>query len=220
MSRQAAKTISGHFRSPGLRLYARGKIAADPVYAAALARLRGSDLPILDVGCGIGLLGFYLREAGLGNEIFGIDLDAGKIRAGAEVAREHYRGIQLMAGDAREALSGFSGSVALLDVVHYLTDEEQTQLLSAAADRVAPGGICIIRDCINDGSWRYRATYLEESFARAIGWLRVPRLNFPSLAALCQPFQSRGFGLEIAPLWGRTPYNNYLLVFSRDQRAA
>ena len=215
MSRSAAETIAGHFRSRTLRLYARGKIAADPVYAAALECFRGSELPILDVGCGIGLLGFYLREAGLSNEIFGIDLDEEKVRAGGEVAREHYRGIELIAGDARQTLSGFRGSVALLDVVHYLDDEEQAQLLGAAAARVAPGGICIIRDCINDRSWRYRATYLEESFARTIGWLKVPRLNFPSLNALTEPFESRGFRSEITPLWGRTPYNNYLLVFAR-----
>lgn len=217
MSRSVARTIARHFQSRGLRAYAKAKIGADPVYGAALERFRQTDLPILDVGCGIGLLGFYLREAGLTNQLVGIDLDAGKVAAGLAVARQHYDGIDLMAGDVRNELADFSGAVALLDVVHYLTDEEQGQLLAAAAERVAPGGMVVIRECINDGSWRYRATYAEEWFARAIGWLRVPRLNFPSLLTITREFESRGFRSEISPLWGRTPFNNYLLVFTRPQ---
>jgi SAM-dependent methyltransferase len=200
-----------------LRTYARAKISADPVYAAVLERFRSSPLPILDIGCGVGLLGFYLREAGLKNPIVGIDTDVKKVRAGQEVAARAYAGIDLIVGDARRDLAEFAGNVALLDVIHYLTDPEQHEVLAAAASRVAPGGIAVIRDCIRDGTWRYRMTWAEEWFAKTIGWLRVPRLNFPTLDALTTEFDRRDFSGEVTPLWGRTPYNNHLLVFRRPE---
>ena len=126
MSAAAAKAIAAKFESRRLRMYARAKVAADPVYAAALEQLRGSALPLLDIGCGIGLLAFYLRESGLENPIIGIDTDAEKIRAGAAVAASHYRDVKLLCRDAREP-AAFSGNVTLLDVVHYLTDSEQRE---------------------------------------------------------------------------------------------
>ena len=47
------------------------------------------------------------------------------------------------------------------------------------------------------------------------GWLRVPRLNFPSVEQIVAPFHARGFEVSVAPMWGRTPLNNYLFVFRR-----
>ena len=45
--------------------------------------------------------------------------------------------------------------------------------------------------------------------------LRVPRLNFPSVEQIVAPFHARGFEVSVAPMWGRTPLNNYLFVFNR-----
>ncbi|PYQ62286.1 MAG: hypothetical protein DMF58_02195 [Acidobacteria bacterium] len=59
-----------------LRSYVRAKLATDPVYDAAFECLRGSELPVLDIGCGVGILGMYLRERGFTAPIVGIDHDA------------------------------------------------------------------------------------------------------------------------------------------------
>jgi 2-polyprenyl-3-methyl-5-hydroxy-6-metoxy-1,4-benzoquinol methylase len=207
-----AEKIAQRFGSPWLRSYVRRKIQWDPVYAAARDTFAGSTLPILDVGCGVGLLALYLREMGFEQDLLGIDTDGEKIELAREIS-EQSPGLEFVHGDATRDLGHFSGNVALLDVLHYLTDEEQRRLLDECAKRVAPGGAMVIRDCIRDGTLRYRLTWLEESFARTIGWLRVPRLNFPTRETLTAPFE--GFTAEITPLWGRTPYNNYLIVFRR-----
>ena len=42
--------------------YAGRKLRRDPIFPAAYELLRESNEPLLDVGCGVGLLAFYLRE--------------------------------------------------------------------------------------------------------------------------------------------------------------
>ena len=72
----------------------------------------------------------------------------------------------------------------------------------------------IIRDGIRDGSWRYRVTYAQEMFSRVVRWLRAERLHFPARDDVIRPFA--GFDVEVMPLYGRTPFNNYLFVFRRS----
>ena len=198
--------VAALFDSRFLRGYARSKLARDPVYAAVASRL--PELPLLDLGCGLGLLALSLRRRGFRSPVTGIDHDAKKIDAARKAAEG---AIDFRRGDVRDAVD-FQGSVALLDVLHYFSDEDQSRILRNARSCVAPGGVVIIRDAIRDGSWRYRTTYVAETFARAIGWLRGERLNFPARDAIVSAFD--GFDCEVVPMWGGTPFNNYLFVFS------
>jgi SAM-dependent methyltransferase len=208
------RRIAAHFDTFFLRQYVRGKMASDPLYPAVADLLRQHEHPLVDVGCGVGLMAFYLREAGITIPIAGIDHDAAKIEAGRKIAAS-YAGIELLAADARESLPA-GHSVLLLDLLHYFTADIQRKLLTAAAEGVPPGGVVIVRDAVRDGSWRYRITYAQETFARLIGWLKAERLEFPTRELVVEPFQDRGFAVEVTPLWGGTPFNNYLFVFRRS----
>ncbi|MHB0969397.1 MAG: class I SAM-dependent methyltransferase [Thermoanaerobaculia bacterium] len=211
--RTAEERVAAQFSSPWLRHYVPWKLRLDPLYPAAASALGASLAPIVDIGCGVGLLAFYLRERGLKQPITGIDTDEAKIGAAAAIATQ-YPDIKFRVCDAR-ALGELSGSFALLDVLHYMPDEEQAGVLETVAGAVSPGGAVVIRDAVRDGSWRYRMTVVEETFAKTIGWLRVPMLRFPQMETIVAPFRERGFVEEIRPLWGRTPFNNYLFVFRR-----
>ena len=70
------KGIASRYPRGFLRTYVRAKLASDPVYAAVFEQLRGSDLPVIDVGCGVGILAMYLRQRGFTAPIVGIDHDA------------------------------------------------------------------------------------------------------------------------------------------------
>ncbi len=207
--------VSALFDSRFLRSYARSKLARDPVYGAVASRL--PDLPLLDIGCGVGLLALSLRHCGFSAPILGIDHDGKKIAAAVKAAEGAMCDARFMVADAREPIA-FQGSVAMLDVLHYFDEEEQRRILRNAVACVAPGGVVIIRDAIRDRSWRYRATYIEETFARSIGWLRGERLNFPTRDVILDSFD--GFRSEVTPMWGRTPFNNYLFVFERSSYAS
>jgi SAM-dependent methyltransferase len=201
-----AGTIAARYPSRFLRIYARSKIRLDPVYAAVFERVRDRDEPLLDVGCGIGLLAVYLRTRGFCAPIRGVDHDERKIGIARSVMPEATFGV----ADARTAIDG-SGTIVLLDLLHYFRAEEQARILESAAKSATT---VIIRDAIRDGSWRYRFTYLQETFSRVVRWLRAERLHFPAREDVMRPFA--GFDAEVVPLYGRTPFNNYLFVFKRS----
>jgi trans-aconitate methyltransferase len=200
--------IAAKYPTHFLRAYVRAKLARDPVYEAVLSRVRGSGEPILDVGCGVGVLEAFLRARGVGVPIAGIDSDAKKI----DVARRLAIDATFDVGDAL-ALPTFRGTVVILDLLHYLTRDERQRVLAQVVER--SGGLAIIRDAVRDRTMRYRLTVAQETFARAVGWLRVPRLDFPTVEEIVAPFHAAGFEVSVAPLWGRTPLNNYLFVFNR-----
>jgi SAM-dependent methyltransferase len=200
------------FREPWLCGYVWGKLHGDPVFAAAFELLKDGPLPVLDIGCGVGLLEFYLRERGFAAPLTGIDFDAGKIRRARRVAARAYPDVVFLEGDGLAA-GAFCGHVVIFDVLHYLEREAQTRLLEHAAACVAPGGYCIVRDTPRGANWRFRVTQCEESWARSTRWLKTGVRHYPSIEAITAPFEERGFLVTVRPLWGRTPFNSHLFVF-------
>uniref|UniRef100_UPI002FD96B15 methyltransferase domain-containing protein n=1 Tax=Stenotrophomonas cyclobalanopsidis TaxID=2771362 RepID=UPI002FD96B15 len=69
--------------------YTRGKLGSDPLYDGVLQHLPDDGLPLLDLGCGLGLFAHVLRQRGRGQPYLGVDVDAGKIaraqRAGGDL---------------------------------------------------------------------------------------------------------------------------------------
>jgi 2-polyprenyl-3-methyl-5-hydroxy-6-metoxy-1,4-benzoquinol methylase len=179
------------------------------MYEAVLAHVRERGEPLLDVGCGVGVLEVFLRERGVRVPMTGIDVDERKLGVARGLAID---GATFDAASA-VALPPFRGTVVILDLLHYLTDGERQRALAQALERTS--GLVIVRDAVRDGTLRYRATVAQETFARAVGWLRVPRLNFPTVEQVVAPFHAAGFEISVTPMWGRTPLNNYLFVFRR-----
>lgn len=202
--------FASRYPTPFLRSYVRMKSAGDPAYGAVFEALRNSSDSILDLGCGVGALAMYLRERGHAAPIAGIDHDVRKVAVARGVA-DGDASLSFEVGDIRTARD-LRGTVVILDVLHYLTDDEQAALLLRAA---SSANTVVIRDAVRDGSWRYWVTVGQEILARAGGWLRAARLNFPTRDALLHPF-SGCFRSEVRPMFGRTPFNNYLFVFRRS----
>jgi SAM-dependent methyltransferase len=188
-------------------MYVRLKIRTDPAYAAVFERVRGCEDPLLDVGCGIGILALYLRARGFRAPIRCVDHDERKVA----IARSVVPDAVFEVGDARNSIES-AGTVVLLDLLHYFRAGDQSRILEAAAKTAST---VIIRDAIRDGSWRYRFTYAQEMFSRVVRWLRAERLHFPARDDVTAPFGN--FGVEVVPSYGRTPFNNYLFVFKRSK---
>lgn len=211
--KRIAKRIAARFRRPWHRDYARAKLRIDPVYAAAAAALGGSGTPLLDIGCGLGLLGCYLRERGFRGDYLGLDFDSGKINA-ARTAMPPYERFAFEEG-AAQSLPPFSGHVALIDVLHYLGRDEQQALLREAAARVACGGNLIMRSVLRDRGWRFRATVAEEFLLHATRWMRSPARHYPSREEIEEPLRAAGLETDVRPLWGNTPFNSFVVVARR-----
>jgi SAM-dependent methyltransferase len=206
-----AKKLAALFDTPGLRQFAYWKVRTDPAYAAALEQLRGRNTPLLDVGCGIGLLAFFLRESGFTAPITGIDFDRGKIDVARRIS-SHYRDVQFLTGDAAELFQAPPRDVVILDLLQYVNESARRAILENAA---RCGDVVVIRQGLRDGSWRHRFTQTIDVIGRAIRWNRGEPIRFPTREEVTAPF-AKDFAIEVRPMWGRTPYNNYLFVMRRS----
>lgn len=208
-------TVGAMFSRRWDRSYASAKLRTDALYPGVFASLGDSSLPLLDIGCGLGLLAFYLRARGFRPAIVGLDYDHRKISQASHVAAAHgIPDIAFQQHDAREGLPRHSGNVAMLDILQFFNPKERRDLLRSATSRLAPGGLLVIRSGLRDRSWRYRITVAGDYLARATRWMSSAPVDYPSRAELAQSLAPLG-ELTIAPLWGRTPFNNYLLVLRR-----
>jgi SAM-dependent methyltransferase len=208
--KQIAKKLAALFETPSMRQYVYWKLRSDPAYAAALEHLHGRTTPMIDVGCGIGLLPFFLRENGYAAPITGIDFDLRKIELARRISTR-YRDLQFITGDARDPFPTGLHDVVILDLLQYIDSESQQTILSNAAKC---GNVVVIRQGIRDQSWRYRVSTLGDAFGRAIRWMKAERLHLPTREEVIAPFE-KDFEIEVRPMWGRTPYNNYLFVMRR-----
>ena len=211
----ACARVAARFGERWLRIYARKKLHSDPIFPAAFELLRGSAEPLIDLGCGVGLLAFYLRERNFPAPIIGIDSDGRKIERAHAVARGVYRDVEFLERNVRDPIS-HSGNIVLFDLLHYLEPNEQTRLLERLAQRVARSGMLVIRDCPRDGNLRFWLTHFGERFAQITTWNPKAPLHYPTREKICAPFSPNEFVAQIQPLWGRTPLNNHLFTFRRS----
>ena len=196
--------------------YVPSKLRTDPVYSAVVSEIGGSALPVLDIGCGIGLLAFYLRESGVTADITGCDYDAWKItNAKCTAERGGYAGLSFLAADARTGLPDFSGNVVILDILQFFKRPEQEALLRLAATRVAEGGKLVIRSGLQDDSARFRITVAGDWLAKLTFWMKSGPVCYPDCELFESVLGSAGLKVQISPLWGGTPFNNHLIVAER-----
>ncbi len=207
-----AKRLGGLFDSRWDRHYVAAKLRSDPLYGAVLGELRGTSLPLLDVGCGLGVLSMYLRAHGCDFPVRGLDYDARKVVAAREAAtKAGVAGLRFDHHDARGGLPDHSGNVAILDILQFFSHEEQANLLEKAVGRVAPGGKLVIRACLRDTSARYRVTVVGDFLAKLTFWMKAAPHHYPSAEFLVGAL-SRCGPVLVTPLHGRTPFNNHLVV--------
>ncbi len=193
--------------------YSRIKLGSDPLYPGVAEALRGSHLPLLDLGCGIGLLAHALRAEHIDLPYFGVDNDAGKITQARRAGRRaELVDAEFSVVDLARAFPPHRGSVAILDVLQYLDDAAQQRLLHAAIGMLVPGARLVIRTGIEDGSRRMSVTRAFDRVANLLGWMNAPPRRYPHADDLRRTLEGAGLESEFTPLRGNTPFNNWLVV--------
>jgi trans-aconitate methyltransferase len=219
MKTSGGKTIAALFDGHWNRHYTASKLRTDPLYQALHAALADSPLPLLDLGCGLGISAFYLRGKGVNVPIHGLDYDDRKIEAARRAAdRSGFADLTFSQHDARSGLPEHRGNVSILDILQFFTPAEQETLLRQAADRVAPGGMLVIRSGLRDDSLRFRITVAGDLLAKATFWMKAAPTHYPTAEdfhRILSPFGT----VKITPLWGKTPFNNHLIILSRPATA-
>lgn len=200
--------------------YSRIKLGSDPLYPGVVAALRGSVAPLLDLGCGIGLLAHALRAEDVGMFYRGVDNDAAKITEAQRAA--HHAGLgdaEFQVVDLASTFPAHRGSVAILDVLQYLDDVAQQRLLDAAIAMLVPGARLVIRSGIEDGSRRMQMTRGFDRVANLLGWMNAAPRRYPRAEDLRATLARAGLDGTFTPLHGATPFNNWLVVATKPAEA-
>lgn len=212
------RTIAASFLPDQYRYwYSLSKLAMDPLYEAVPGAFDDEQEPLLDLGCGIGLLLHCLRASGCKLPYVGVDTDAIKIEA-ARVAstRGGHDNADFQVCDLSVQFPKHQGSVALLDVLQYLPQQAQGLLLEQAAQCVSKQGKLVIRTGLADGTWRSAMTRATDRFGHLVGWMKTSFKAQPSAQELRTVLRKHGLQADFKPLWGRTPFNNWLVVGERS----
>jgi cyclopropane fatty-acyl-phospholipid synthase-like methyltransferase len=208
---EAAKHIAESYDvGRWLKGYIRGKLKADPVFAAGLGELKMRPGPVVDLGCGLGLMGMWLRRFGCESPYTGCDLSGWKIEAGRRAFQKmRLQDISLHEADMTTFPLEDASTICAFDVLHYLPQETQAKLVCKLASAAKSGSVVLIRNGVSGCGWRSTMTSLEEYWTRATKWIRGGAINFPSLEPLLAQFESQGCKVEFRPLWGKTLFSSY-----------
>ena len=193
--------------------YSRAKLGSDPLYPGVLQALRGSEAPLLDLGCGLGLLAHALRLDGQAMAYRGVDNDAAKITRAQKVADKN--GLVdtcFEVVDLANVTPEHQGSVAILDVLQYLGSDEQQRLIANVIAMLVPGGRLVIRTALGDDSRRGRTSRITDRLANRIGWMQFRPKCYPDAEALRAQLDAAGLQTSFSPLYGNTPFNNWVIV--------
>lgn len=214
-ARQIAKAFASErsFAGRWAWHYSRGKLATDPLYPGVCEVLRDSREPLLDLGCGLGLLVHAMRADGIGLRYLGVDNDAGKIaRARIAAASACLPGAEFTCSDLTGELPAHRGSVAILDMLQYIDPPSQARLLDGAIAMLTPGALLVIRTGLEDGSHRASLTHAVDALTNLLGWMKSGPKRYPNEAQLRATFDAAGLESQFSSLRGNTPFNNWRIV--------
>lgn len=200
--------------------FVRGKLHFDPVYRRLVAE---GHLPrpgrLVDLGCGPGILLALLNR-----------VDASRGEPSAARPDDRYVGIEISPRLVRVACIAL-GEVAeirqadladcevppcstavVLDVLHYLPERAQEDLLRRTAEALAPGGLLIVREADAGGGLRYALTRASERL-RALSRGHVgQRFRYRKRAAWHALIASQGLAVEDLDAAEGTPFSNVLFL--------
>jgi uncharacterized protein (DUF2062 family)/SAM-dependent methyltransferase len=192
--------------------YARGKMMGDPVVKRVWELGAQESLgDVTDIGSGRGQLGILLLESGGAERVTGFDWDRGKVKDATRAAVGLAAAFEV--GDLRSSPVASCDTALLIDVLHYLSDEEQDALL-ARASRAAKRRV-LIRDLDPDRGWRSAMTRVQEGVTTGLGYNRGARVHVRPVACMVRALEAEGFAVTVEPCWGGTPFANVLVVGTR-----
>ena len=206
------------YKGPVLEWYVKVKLSLEDNF-----RLYHEHLPmkgnILDLGCGYGYVPLMLSYLSDQRNITGIDHDEEKISV-AENCHGKGANLHFATADVTGYPFGLQDGIILGDVLHYLEQDQQTALLDRCLDRLAPGGVLLIREGLKQDDSRHRRTRLTEFFSTRTGFNKTTgpskSLHFIPLSAIREIVEKRGFELSVVVEKKKT--SNTLLKVMRPAR--
>ncbi len=184
------------YKGPILEWYMRIKIHLEKHYILFDTILPNTG-KIIDLGCGYGFMTQALAFAAPGRNMLGIDYDTEKIEI-AQNCPVKPANLDFKPGDVMAYSENKAHAYLVSDVMHYLKNSEQNQLLQNLSKNMLPNGMILIRDGDASMQKRHRGSVLTEIFSTKSGFNKTRNeLNFISSDFIREFAKSENLDLEI-----------------------
>lgn len=151
------------FKGPILEWYMRVKVGLEGRYEF-FNSIIPRNASITDIGCGYGFLPIMLKMVSPERTVTGYDYDEEKIAVAAQ-AVVNYSGISFGVKNIVNEDVESSDVFILNDILHYMPEEEQMNVLRKCIMKLNAGGKIIVRDANADMVSRTKGTKLTEFFS-------------------------------------------------------
>jgi uncharacterized protein (DUF2062 family)/2-polyprenyl-3-methyl-5-hydroxy-6-metoxy-1,4-benzoquinol methylase len=212
----------------------RGKLRWDPMYRGLLEiGLLPRPGRLVDLGCGRGILLSLLAAVADADleppgspdavpemELVGIELRRRLVRTARTALgrRRHRPKIEVRQGDLVHCAVPACDTAALLDVLHYLPEAAQEDLLRRVAAALAPGGVLLVREADADAGWRFAATQGGERLMSILRGHLLQDFHFRGHGEWTALLRAAGLAVDSLPMSEGTPYGNVLLIARKPDR--
>ncbi len=205
IQRTVKRYASAHPRD---RAYVAVKLRTDPVLRQ-LQAMPGSFGTVLDAGCGRGQLSLSLLDLARADAVRGFDWDERKV----SVARRAAHGeAEFTTGDLTRAEFGVADTILLMDVLHYLTLDEQDEVLTRAVRACTKSGRILVREADARAGFRSWLTKTFEHIGKTVGYNRGHKLSFRSRGEWLSLLESKGCRCEVVAPPEGAALSNVLIV--------
>ncbi|HNW89078.1 MAG TPA: MMPL family transporter [Bacteroidales bacterium] len=199
------------YKGPVLEWYTRIKLKLEnnyQIYNEIIPR----KVKIMDIGCGYGYLSMVLGTISPERNILGIDFDEEKIEIAANCMSKQPN-INFSHQDITEFEFENYDVFILSDVLHYLPDDKQFQVLKRCIDKLNKGGIVLIRDGNKDMEKEHKKTRLTEFISTRFEFNKSEgkKLHFFSASKLMEIASMLGVKVRIIEKGSITSNTLYLL---------
>ena len=166
---------------------------------------------ITDLGCGYGYLAYSLNQVSEERQMTGIDYDEDKIAVATNCALKN-ENVNFVAADITQVDLDESDVFILLDVLHYLPEKLQIEVIEKCIEKLNKNGLIIIRDADKSLEKRHKGTRLTEFFSTRFGFNKTKfKLEFVSRTMIETIATKHKLSLEIIDNTKRTSNLVYLL---------
>lgn len=170
---------------------------------------------ILDLGCGHGLFAQLLARESSRREVIGVDLDAHKVALAQTLTLPNLR---FVVGDVAETAVPPAQAVTIIDVFYLVPYDIQEQLLSVCAEKLAPGGVIVLKEMAEKPRWKVWLNWLEETLAVRVLKITVGgKFYFRPRAEWQAIFKRLGFTVQTIPL-DRGYYHPHVVFVARKDK--